>query len=286
MREYTINSKGVKIKAYEYSQAGEPILFLHYMGGSSATWRSVIPSFTEEYRVIAIDIRGHGESDHPQKGYRLETLVEDVREVLDVLGIHKTHIVGSSLGCSVGTMFASIYKERVISLVNSEGALVNHSGPGGLYMESKEEHFNKYFSNEEQEFDSREDLIQYMKRHWLPWNKERALVMEDYKPRKLQNGKVTFVSMRDNMRQIAEDLYDHRVEEWYDTVQCRVLFLPAEKEGDLDKKLAFIKNVESKLSESQTVVIPETSHAMMFDHAQELIHEIKEFLKCPYKITT
>ncbi|MGG2067483.1 MULTISPECIES: hypothetical protein [unclassified Bacillus (in: firmicutes)] len=47
------------------------------------------------------------------------------------------------------------------------------------------------------------------------------------------------------MRQIADDLYDRGVEEWYDTVQCRVLFLPAEKEGDFDKKLACIKNVDS-----------------------------------------
>ena len=145
MKEYTVNTKGVKIKAYEYSQNGEPILFLHYMGGSAAIWRSIIPKFTEEYRVIAIDIRGHGNSDHPQNGYQLETLVEDVREVLDTLGIYKTHIVGSSLGCDVGTMFASMYADRVISLVNSEGALVNHSGDGGLYTESKEEHINKYF---------------------------------------------------------------------------------------------------------------------------------------------
>ncbi|MEH6892506.1 alpha/beta hydrolase [Bacillus sp. JJ864] len=109
--------------------------------------------------------------------------------------------------------------------------------------------------------------------------------MEDYKPRKLQSGKVTFVSMRDNMRQIAEDLYDRRIEECYDNVQCRVLFLPAEKEGDLKKKLAFIKNVESKLSESKTVVIPESSHAMMFDHTRELVREIKGFLNHPTKLT-
>ncbi|ENQ3108749.1 alpha/beta hydrolase [Bacillus cereus] len=285
MKEYTVNTKGVKIKAYEYSQNGEPILFLHYMGGSAAIWRSIVPKFTEEYRVIAIDIRGHGNTDHPENGYQLETLVEDIREVLDVLGIHKTHIVGSSLGCYVGTMFASTYADRVISLVNSEGALVNHSGDGGLYTESKEEHINKCFSNPEQEFDSREDLIQYMKKTWLPWNTNRALVMEDYKPRELPNGKVTFVSKKENMRQIAEDLYDRRLEDLYDHVQCRVLFLPAEKEGDLNKKLAFIKNVECKLSESKTVVIPGSSHAMMFDHAAELVREIKVFLNSSYKLT-
>lgn len=281
MKEYTVDSKGVKIKAYEYSQSGEPILFLHYMGGSSSIWRSIIPSFTETYRVIAMDIRGHGKSDHPADGYELETLAEDVRAVLDALHIRKVHIVGSSLGCYVGTMFAARYTDRVISLINSEGTLVNHSGPGGLYTESKEEYFSnsKYFSDPEQEFDSKEALMDYMKQNWLPWNKERERVMEDYEPRNLKNGKVTFLSKRENMRKIGEDLYDRKFEELYDTVECKVLFLPAEIEGDLNKKLSFIESVMPKLKKSKSVVIPGTSHAMMFDHCKEFIFEIKEFVK-------
>lgn len=276
-----IDSKGVKIKAYEYSETGEAILFLHYMGGSSSIWRSVIPSFIETHRVIAMDIRGHGKSDHPESGYELETLAEDVREVLDALNIRKVHIVGSSLGCYIGTMLASKYTDRVLSLINSEGALVNHSGPGGLYAASKEEYFNfsKYFSDPEQEFDSKEALLEHMKNNWLPWNSEREQVMEDYEPRKLENGKVTFLSKRENMRKIGEDLYERRFEELYDTIQCKVLFLPAEKEGDLAKKLSFIKSVMPKLKGSKNVVIPGTSHAMMFDHCKELIREIKGFVK-------
>ncbi|PEF73264.1 hypothetical protein CON94_21840 [Bacillus pseudomycoides] len=277
MKEHMIDSNGVRIKVYEYSQTGEPLLLLHYMGGSSAIWRSIIPSFMGKYRVIAMDIRGHGKSDQPATGYQLETLAEDVRAVLDSLGIDKAYIVGSSFGCYIGTSFASMYPERVLSLVNSEGALVNKSE--GLHTETKEEHLNKYFSSPEQEFESREALIHYMKESWLPWNKERELVMKDYEPRKLENGKVTFISKRDTLRQIAEDLYDRRVEHLYENIQCSVLFLPAEKEGDLNKKLEFIKSVKLKLKKSKTVVIPGTSHAMMFDHSKELSYEINKFLE-------
>lgn len=279
VKECTVDVKGVKIKVYEYSETGEPILFLHYMGGSSSIWRSMIPSFIETNHVIVLDIRGHGKSDHPEDGYELVTLAEDVRGVLDTLKIDKTHIVGSSLGCYIGTMFASKYPERVLSLINSEGALVNRCGPGGLYTHSKEEHFRKYFSEPEQQFDSREELLEYMKKNWLPWNKERELVMEDYEPRKLTNGKVTFLSKKENMIKIGEDLYERRFELLYDTIKCKVLFLPAEREEGLAKKLNFIKRVMLKLEGSKCVVIPGTSHAMMFDHCKEFIHEIKEFIK-------
>ncbi|MEI5906705.1 alpha/beta hydrolase [Bacillus spongiae] len=275
MKEHMIDSNGVKIKVYEYSQTGEPLLLLHYMGGSSAIWRSIIPSFIEKYRVIAIDLRGHGKSDQPATGYQLDTFVQDVRVVLDALEIEKVNIVGSSLGCYIGTRFASMYPERALSLVNSEGALVDKSERANL--EPKEEYLNKYFSAPEQEFESRETLIQHMKENWLPWNKEREMVMKDFEPRKLKNGRVTFISKRDTLRQIAEDLYDKKIEHLYENIHCSVLFLPAEKEGELNEKLAFIKNVERKLNNSKTVVIPETSHAMMFDHSKELINEIKNF---------
>ncbi|WLR41778.1 alpha/beta hydrolase [Bacillus carboniphilus] len=271
MKEHMIDSNGIGIQVYEYSQKGEPLVFLHYMGGSSAIWRGIIPSFIEKYHVIAIDLRGHGKSDQPETGYQLVTLAEDVRTVLDTLGIKKVNIVGSSLGCYVGTKFASIYPERVLSLVNSEGALVEIDPD-----KTKEEHL-EYFSVPEQEFESKQELIQFMKETWLPWNKERERVLVDYEPRKLENGKVTFTSKKENLREIAEDLYDTRISEFYNNIQCRVLFLPAEKEGDLNKKLQFIKSVEPNLKNSSTVVIPGTSHAMMFDHPKELIDVIINF---------
>lgn len=70
MREHLIDSNDVRIKIYEYSQTGEALLLLHYMGGSSAIWRNIIPRFMGKYCVIVIEIRG--------TGYQLETLAEDV----------------------------------------------------------------------------------------------------------------------------------------------------------------------------------------------------------------
>ncbi|HEX7064074.1 MAG TPA: alpha/beta hydrolase [Bacillales bacterium] len=273
-----LRTNGITLNIREYRKEGTPILFLHYLGGTLDIWNKIIPSFTRNYRVLAIDLRGHGKSDQPEGGYDIDTVARDVLGVLDVLGIEQTHIVGSSYGCDVGTYLASRWPKRVLSLVNSEGGLVNHSGPGGLYEESKKEHIAKIFAEPEPEFESQEALLQYMKENWLPWNDAREKSMQSYEPRKLDNGNVTFITKQSTIKEIVADLYDVRLQDWYKTVECPVLFLPAEIEGDLNKKLALIQEVESDLPFCKTVIIPGSEHAMMFDHDKQMSQEITDFL--------
>lgn len=273
-----IRTNGIIINVNEYSQEGVPVLFLHYLGGATDIWNKVIPLFTENYRVLAVDLRGHGKSDQPEEGYDIDTVAKDVMGVLNALEIQQAHIVGSSYGCYVGTYLASRWTERVLSLINSEGALVNHSGPGGLYEASKEEHIAKVFTEPEPEFESRETFLQYMKENWLPWNEAREKSLHDYEPRKLNNGKVSFITKQSTVKKIVANLYDVRLQHWYESVECPVLFLPAETEGDLKKKLTFIQELESGLPFSKTVVIPGSEHAMMFDQYEQMSQEIRGFL--------
>ncbi len=289
MIEHHIETNGIKLRAYEYSHTGEPIVFLHYLGGASRIWNAVIPQFVKNYRVFAIDLRGHGKTEQPESGYGMESMAEDVKGVLDVLQLDRVHFVGSSLGCYVGTRFASLYPEKVISLVNSEGALQNDRGPNGKLGDSEtreelvQKYFGgtglvqKYFGGPEPEFNSRETFMEYMMENWKPWNEVRKRALEDYDLRKLDNGKFTFPLTMNTRLQIAEALSDLKLEEWYQNVTCPVLYLPAEKEGDLDKKLASIEQFKLLLKESKTVVIPETTHAMMFEHYDELSREIHSF---------
>ncbi|WP_139491866.1 alpha/beta fold hydrolase [Brevibacillus dissolubilis] len=278
MRPFRIETAdNVHIQMYEYSQEGEPILFLHYSRGTASVWNHMITAFTEKYRVLTMDLRGHGRSSQPESGYDIATLAEDIRIVLDACEIDRVHLVGSSLGAFVGTCFASRYPERVITLVNSEGALLNHAGEGGRYQESKQELIERYFSREESSFPSPADFFSHMQETWLPWNEARAKSLEGYEPRALPDGGYGYITKLSTSAQVFAAIYDTRLQDWYETITCPVLFLPAHQEGDLDLKLAFLKEVEPLLPVSKTVVIPETSHAMMFDHAEEFSQEILQF---------
>ena len=69
--------------AYREAGAGEALLLIHGMAGSSATWRAVLPQLSKKYRVVAPDLFGHGESAKPRGDYSLGAFAAWLRDLLD-----------------------------------------------------------------------------------------------------------------------------------------------------------------------------------------------------------
>lgn len=93
--------------------------FVHGAGGSLSVWFKQIREFRKEHNVLLIDLRGHGKSerDQWQKGDTFADVSKEVIEVLDEIGVEKTHIIGMSLGTIVAQTIADNYPERVKSLI-------------------------------------------------------------------------------------------------------------------------------------------------------------------------
>src|SRR6201999_187055 len=74
-----IASNGIRIHVDEQGSGDFALVFLHYYGGSSRTWRKVIAALPKSYRTLAMDHRGWGESDAPAGGYGLADLADDAQ---------------------------------------------------------------------------------------------------------------------------------------------------------------------------------------------------------------
>lgn len=96
---------------------GAPLMLLHGNGESSGYFVNQIDRFANEYRVIAVDTRGHGASPRGNKPFTLETFADDLKNLLDSLNIEKANILGFSDGGNIAVIFALKYPERVASLV-------------------------------------------------------------------------------------------------------------------------------------------------------------------------
>jgi 3-oxoadipate enol-lactonase len=83
---------------YRTRGAGRVVAFLHPIGIHGAFWDPIADLLAERYRVLAIDFRGHGGSDVPQKPFGLDDLAADIVEMLGILGGDQPVIVGCSLG--------------------------------------------------------------------------------------------------------------------------------------------------------------------------------------------
>jgi pimeloyl-ACP methyl ester carboxylesterase len=109
---------GVKLY-YEETGRGTPIVFAHEFAGDIRSWEPQIRHFSRRYRCIAYNARGYPPSDVPPDTdrYSQQRVREDLRCVLDGLGIERAHIVGLSMGAFATLHFGMAYSPRALSLV-------------------------------------------------------------------------------------------------------------------------------------------------------------------------
>ena len=114
---------GDRVAYRDAGDGAEALLLIHGMAGSSETWRAVIPQLSKNYRVVAPDLLGHGQSAKPRGDYSLGAFAVWLRDFLDELGISRATIVGQSLGGGVAMQFVyqhPDYCQRLI-LISSGG---------------------------------------------------------------------------------------------------------------------------------------------------------------------
>jgi pimeloyl-ACP methyl ester carboxylesterase len=117
--EPSFDSHGVPIHYLVTGSAeGEPVVLIHgFAGNIELQWTAVIDALKKDYRVIALDCRGHGRSGKPHDpaSYGVE-MANDVARLLDHLKIEKAHIVGYSMGSGIALGFAVHYPQRALTV--------------------------------------------------------------------------------------------------------------------------------------------------------------------------
>lgn len=118
---------GIKLHYLDWGGTGEVLLFLAGLGCNAHNFDDFAPRFTDKFHVLALTRRGHGESDHPETGYDIDTLTEDIRQFLDKLGIEKVILAGHSMAGVELSHFSALYPERVLKLIFLDAAYDRNS---------------------------------------------------------------------------------------------------------------------------------------------------------------
>ncbi|HZP89047.1 MAG TPA: alpha/beta hydrolase [Burkholderiales bacterium] len=114
---YFTTSDGVRLHYIE-AGAGKPLVLIPGWSQTAAQFKAQLDGLSDNYRVIAIDMRGHGESDKPTYGYRIHRLSKDVHEFLTANGLTGVTLAGHSMGCSVIWGYWELFgHDRVAKLV-------------------------------------------------------------------------------------------------------------------------------------------------------------------------
>jgi len=118
---------GVKLH-YEEAGSGTPVVFVHEFAGDGRSWEPQLRHFSRRYRTIAYNARGYPPSDVPEdfERYSQARARDDIRSVLDGLGLAKAHIVGLSMGAFAALHFGMQYPERCLSITVAGGGYGSH----------------------------------------------------------------------------------------------------------------------------------------------------------------
>ncbi len=113
---------------YEEAGGGVPVVFVHEFAGDGRSWEPQMRHFSRRYRAIAYNARGYPPSDVPEdfERYSQARACDDIRCVLDGLGLAKAHVVGLSMGAFASLHFAMQYPARCLSVTVAGGGYGAH----------------------------------------------------------------------------------------------------------------------------------------------------------------
>jgi pimeloyl-ACP methyl ester carboxylesterase len=128
---------GVRLRATRWPGTGVPVLLLHGLASSRRFWDLVVPGLAG-LPVLALDQRGHGDSERPAGPYDGATVAADALTALDALGLSRVVVVGHSWGASTALRLAATAPSRVLAVVAVDGGLGSARDAGASRSQARE----------------------------------------------------------------------------------------------------------------------------------------------------
>lgn len=133
-RDHLVAVRGLRLRVRDWGGEGPALVFVHGGSASAEWWDFVAPRFRERHRVVALDLRGHGDSEASADGaYQIADYAEDLDQVLTVLALERPILAGHSLGSFVCLRLALDRPRDLRALVMVDGRATFGAG-GSRYM--------------------------------------------------------------------------------------------------------------------------------------------------------
>ena len=250
-----IKANGIELY-YESHGQGYPVIFQHGFVGTTKMWQPQVPVFSQQYRFIIYDARGHGQSESPPSPdqYSSDIVVEDLWQLLKALGIDKAVVGGLSMGGYQSLRFYLRHPEAVTALILMD------TGPGYRNPAHREEW------NKEQEH--RAELLE---------TGDIEAFADDaptYTPRELLL-KMNPIGLANMGRKVVGQ-HDSLVIENLSQIKVPTLILVGENDTPF---LSAAQYMAKTIPGAKYVVIPRAGHAANLDNTAAFNEAVLDFLR-------
>ncbi|ASA21166.1 alpha/beta fold hydrolase [Paenibacillus donghaensis] len=242
---------------------GEPLLLLHGGYSNLEVWNRHAAPLAEDFRMIRYDQRGYGRTEPPAAPF---SYYEDIRAVLDHLGIARTHIAASSFGGSAAIDFALAYPERVNKLILVAPSLNGRKYPLRLSWEGVKDFLRVQRSGIEKAADH------FMNnRFWRYLVPQEAQTRAEFK--QLYLGNPGFYQSKPSLQRPLMPLASGRLGE----LRMPVLILEAGRDLPFNRQTCRL--LEQQLPAARLITLEDCGHYPHLEQPQQFIAEVKRFLQ-------
>lgn len=258
---------------YEVYGEGRPILLIHGAWASHEWWRMQIPEFSKKYKVIAIDVRGHGKSASLERPTSVQKLAQDVDKILKALEIDEVVLIGWSMGGMISTQYYFNQPEKVRGLVLISSRL--HRRPRMLieaYLRTIREMFTLFMDFADFEgFESlkyEEQVSREVQKMFSPSTDPEIIkwAIEDLTKNR-----------RKNYLNIVKTLAKYDASNKLHMIKVPMLIIAGDKDDRTPPE--FAKKIHENVPHSKLVIIEGYGHYVLLERPDIVNREILDFLE-------
>jgi pimeloyl-ACP methyl ester carboxylesterase len=231
-RDEWVSLDGLRFHYRDWGGSGQAIVLLHGLASTHRIWDLVAPLLARDFRVVALDQRGHGESAKPDHGYDFATVVADLNGLLQALKTESPILVGHSWGANVALEHAATYQSASGGLCLIDGGTIEISNYFPSLDVARAEMAPPDFSG--MTLDSLRDKVREMDLGFEMTPEIQQAMEANFE--RLADGNIKVRLSRTNHMAVIEAFWDQKPSELYHRVLCPVLLMPARGRGPRTKE--------------------------------------------------
>jgi len=275
----TLTINDLRFHYRDWNGHGWPTLLLHGISSTSHIWDLVAPLLAEEARTVALDLRGHGQSDKPDSDYSFESIAADVLGLFAELPYERPVLVGQSWGANVALHLAANHPDRIGGLIMVDGGIVD-LGKSTSWEETQAAHTPPNIDG--QSADAFREMLVTRTPQGLLSPAVEAAIMANFEI-DTENRIHRRLPVKYHLR-ILKALWEQRLEPLYDKLTCPTLVLPVRWEGrddpdQLAQKTRGAELAEKTIADVEVVWLEKSIHDVPLQRPHRVAEEIRRFIK-------
>lgn len=273
----TLTVNDLRFHYRDWGGRGWPVLLVHGLSSTSHIWDLVAPLLSENARVIALDLRGHGLSDKPDADYGYGTVGGDVIAALAALEMEHPVLVGHSWGAGVCLWVAAQDPDAPGGLVMVDGGMTSLQD---MTWEQTLERLSPPHLNGMPAEDFRTRLVEGAPQGLITPAVEAA-IMANFEID--EENRILRRLPRELHLRILRAMWETPLEPLYERVICPVLLLPCRREGDdpalIQRKQRGVARAVETFPDAEAHWLDNTVHDAPLQRPHRLVEEIKLFIR-------